>query len=117
MADNAMPTVVCLREYAAKEVSMTNEKNLTAKRATETDSEKPEVPEDFICVDPQQKPMVLQFLASSNQKPLGQILVHLELCLHCREIAANMRKTESSSNPNPPYYSCWDIIPSTNHVV
>ena len=90
-------------------------KHFKAKKATETDSEKPEVPGDFICIDPQQKPMVMEFLANSNQKPSGQVRVHVELCLHCLEIAVNKRKTERLFEPNPLAYSCW-ITPSTNYV-
>lgn len=93
-----------------------NAKNLKVKKATETDSEKAEVPEGFICIDPGQKRMVLKFLDNSNHRPTGQVLVHLKLCLHCREIAAN-KKPELLFEPNPLSYSCWSIIPSTNHVV
>lgn len=93
-----------------------NTKDLKAKEATETDSEKPEVPEDFICIDPQQKPMVMKFLANSDQKPRGQVRVHLELCLHCREIAVNKRKTQRLFEPNPLAYSCREIILPTNYV-
>lgn len=90
--------------------------DLKPKKRTDTESEKPEVPGDFICIDLQQKRMVLEFLGSSYQKPKGQVLVHLKLCLHCREIAANKHKTERLFEPNPLSYSCWDIIPSINHV-
>lgn len=93
-----------------------NAKDLKVKKSTETDSGKPEVPEDFICIDPKQKRMVLEFLDNFNQRPTDQVLVHLKLCLYCREIAAN-KKPELLFEPNPLSYSCWSIIPSTNHVV
>jgi hypothetical protein len=91
-------------------------KDSKAKKANESDSEKPEVPEDFICIDPQQKPMVLQFLSDFNQNLKDEALVHLKLCLHCREIAANLPKIHRSARPKPPYYPCWDIVASSTHV-
>lgn len=67
------------------------------KKGTEFNHEKPEVPEGFICIDPEQKPMVLRALANFTEEVTGQALVHLRLCLHCREIAETMQKAYRSS--------------------
>ena len=53
----------------------------------ENEIKKPEVPEQFICIDPVQKAMVLQAVANFDQELDGPTLAHLDLCLHCCELA------------------------------
>lgn len=93
-----------------------NFQDLTAKEAAQTDSEKPEVPEDFICIDPQQESMVLQFLTTFNQSLREQALVHLKLCLRCRETADTMLDTKRSATTEPQPYLFIDKIVMSDHV-
>ena len=53
----------------------------------ENEPQKPEVPTEFICIDPAQKAMVLQAVANFDQELDGPALAHLDLCLHCCELA------------------------------
>lgn len=62
------------------------------KKQTGMEDEQPEVPEDFICIDPEQKPVVLDFLKGSEQDLKEAALLHLRLCLHCREMAETVLK-------------------------
>lgn len=62
----------------------------------EHEHDKPEVP-DLICIDPTQKMTVLQAFANFNQELKGQVLAHLDLCLHCRELAGSMLASYRSS--------------------
>lgn len=65
-------------------------KEIAKEKATGTDGEQPEVPEDFICIDPPQKPLVFDFLTNFDQDIKELAMLHLRLCLHCREIAATV---------------------------
>ena len=51
---------------------------ITRKQRAETDGEEPEVPEDFSCIDPQQKPLVFDFLNTFDQVIEGVVLAHLQ---------------------------------------
>lgn len=68
------------------------------------DGEQPEVPEDFICIDPEQQPLVFDFLNNSNQDIKETALMHLELCLHCREVAATIIKIKKYLELGPRHY-------------
>lgn len=66
--------------------------------------EKPEVPEDFICIDPEQKPLVFDFLNGFKQDLKEVALLHLRLCLHCREMAATVLKINRYLEPKSGHY-------------
>ncbi len=70
------------------------------KKVAETEGEKPEVPEDFICIDPAEKPLVFDFLTGLKQELAEVALIHLRLCLHCREIATTFLKINNYLEPN-----------------
>jgi len=83
----------------------------------ENEHEKPEVP-DLICIDPAQKTMVLQAFANFNQELKGQVLAHLDLCLHCRELAGSMlanyrslaRQKTNALRPNAQHRRCTNVV-------
>ncbi|HEY0077890.1 MAG TPA: hypothetical protein VGB73_04530 [Pyrinomonadaceae bacterium] len=74
------------------------------KRFAETDSEEPGVPEDFSCIDPPQMPLVFDFLNTSNQDLKEMVLIHLQLCLHCRELAETVLKINRYLEPKSGHY-------------
>jgi hypothetical protein len=94
------------------EMRVMSTKEKVRKKLTGTEAEKPEVPEDFICIDPSQQSLVYGFLKSFNNgfnngfshevKEMAKI--HLRLCLRCREIAAEVLKTDRYSEPKSAYY-------------
>ena len=86
------------------------------KQAPETDSERPEVPDHFTCVDPAQKLMVLHFLSNLDPNLKEQALVHLRLCLHCRDIAAKHLSNLPNESSRPTYTSRVELGIATNHV-
>ncbi|HLL70930.1 MAG TPA: hypothetical protein VK363_05820 [Pyrinomonadaceae bacterium] len=82
---------------------METQKKVRKKHAG-TEAEKPEVPEDFICIDPEQKPLVFDFLNGFKQELKEAALIHLRLCLHCREIAATVLKINRYLEPKSGQY-------------
>lgn len=86
------------------------------RRAAENDSERPEVPEHFTCIDPAQKPMVLSFLENRDPNLKEQAMVHLRLCLHCREIAANYLEQLRKQSSDPVYTLDVNLDVARNHV-
>ncbi|HEX8847748.1 MAG TPA: hypothetical protein VF791_24115 [Pyrinomonadaceae bacterium] len=79
-------------------------KEKVKKKRGGTQDEKPEVPEDFICIDPEQKPLVFDFLNGFKQELKEAALLHLRLCLHCREIAATVLKINRYLEPKSGNY-------------
>lgn len=79
-------------------------KEKVRKKNTGTQAEKPEVPEDFICIDPEQKPLVFDFLNGFEQNLKETVLLHLRLCLHCREIAGTVLKINRYLEPKSGHY-------------
>jgi hypothetical protein len=67
-------------------------RNSTEAEAT---SELPQIPKNFICVDPSQRDLVFDFLADFNQDLKESALTHLRLCLHCRELAHGLLEIKS----------------------
>lgn len=59
------------------------------------DSELPRITGRFICIDPSQRHLVYDFLADFNQGGRESALVHLRLCLHCRELAQALLEIKS----------------------
>ena len=59
----------------------------------------PCVPKDFICVDPERKPLVLDFLMDFRQDLREPAITHIKLCLHCREMAATVLKLNGHVEP------------------
>jgi len=53
----------------------------------ENEPQKPEVPAQYVCIDPAQKAMVLQAVANFDRELDGPVMAHLDLCLHCCELA------------------------------
>jgi len=86
------------------------------KQAPETDSERPEVPDQFTCVDPAQKRMVRLFLSNLDPNLKEQALVHLKLCLHCREFAAKQLNESPKESSNSIYTSRVELDVTPNHV-
>lgn len=79
-------------------------KERVKKKRGGTQDEKPEVPEDFICIDPEQKLLVFDFLNGFKQDVKNIALLHLKLCLHCREIAATVLKINRYLEPKSGHY-------------
>jgi hypothetical protein len=79
-------------------------KEKVKKKRGGTQDEKPEVPEDFICIDPKQQPLVFDFLNGFKQDLKEVALLHLRLCLHCREIAATVLKINKYLEPKSGHY-------------
>lgn len=86
------------------------------RRAAENDSERPEVPENFTCIDPAQKPMVLRFLVKRDPNLKEQAMVHLRLCLHCRDIAAKYLDQLPKESSESVYTSRVDLGVASNKV-
>lgn len=84
------------------------------RRAPEIDSERPEVPEQFTCIDPAQKPMVLLFLSNRDPQLKEQAMVHLRLCLQCREIAAKQLEQLPTKSSKSVYTSHVGLGVTTN---
>lgn len=79
-------------------------KHNSRKKSAETEGEKPEVPEDFICIDPAEKPQVFDFLTGLRQDVAELAFIHLRLCLHCRELAATVLKINKYLEPKLVHY-------------
>lgn len=79
-------------------------KEKVRKKCDGTEAEQPEVPEDFICIDPEQKSLVFDFLNGFNQEVEELAMLHLRLCLYCREIAATHLKINRYLEPKTGYY-------------
>lgn len=86
------------------------------RKAPETDSERPEVPEHFTCIDPAQKPMVLLFLTNHDPNLKEQAMVHLRLCLHCRDIAAKYIEQLPRESSKSVYTSRVDLGVASSHL-
>ena len=71
-------------------------KRRARKRYSETGSEPSQRPENFICVDPSRMSFVFDFLKDFKQDVRDTALMHLRLCLHCREVAATLLKVNRS---------------------
>lgn len=87
------------------------------KEFAETDVEQPEVPEDFICIDPPQQPLVLDYLSNFNQEIKEAALIHLKLCLHCRELAATVLKVNRYLEPKSGQYLHAEITETETEQV
>jgi hypothetical protein len=61
----------------------------------EADSEPPQIPGKFVCIDPAQEHLIYDFLTDFNQDTKESALIHLRLCLHCRELAKAMLEIKS----------------------
>jgi hypothetical protein len=81
----------------------TNEK--VKKRCPETESNPSRLPKNFICIDPAERPVVFDFLKDSTQDQTlkDAALIHLRLCLHCREAAATVLKIKKYLEPKSDY--------------
>jgi hypothetical protein len=76
------------------------EKEKARKKVDETEGDKPEVPGDFICIDPTEKPLVFDFLNGAREDIEEELaLLHIRLCLHCRKIAATLLKARAYLEP------------------
>jgi hypothetical protein len=75
------------------------EKEKTRKKVDQTEGDKPEVPGDFICIDPTEKPLVFDFLNGFKEDIEELALLHLRLCLHCRKLAATLLKARAYLEP------------------
>jgi hypothetical protein len=62
---------------------------------TEADQNLPQIPRKFICIDPTQRHLVVDFLTNFDQDIKELVLTHLRLCLHCREQAQSLLKIKS----------------------
>jgi hypothetical protein len=89
--------------------------NVEVQEAANTDSGKPEVPEDFICIDPDQRIMIFKFFTNFNPSLRAPALAHLRLCLHCREIVETMLDTPHLTT-NPQDYFFIDKVVASDHA-
>lgn len=90
--------------------------NAEMKGGTQTDCEKPEVPEDFICIDPQQRIMVFEFLTNLTPSLKQQALIHLKLCLYCREIAETLLDPQRCLPTEAQYYLFKNRVVASDHI-
>lgn len=81
-----------------------NTKEKVRKKQAGTKAKKPEVPGEFICIDPEQKSLVFDFLNGFKQELKEAALFHLRLCLHCREIAGTVLKINRHLEPESGHY-------------
>lgn len=89
------------------------------KKRSQTEDEKPEVPDDFICIDTSQQPLVFDFLNGLNQEAEEVASIHLRLCLRCREIALIASKINRHLAAKSAYYlhpKQSELASETEHV-
>jgi hypothetical protein len=92
----------CFKIKKGETVMETKEK--VRKKGSGTEDENSEVPEDFTCIDPDQEPLVFDFLNGFKQDLKEKVLLHLRLCLHCSEIAATILKINRYLEPKSGHY-------------
>jgi hypothetical protein len=95
-------------------------KEKVRKRDSGTDSEPSRIPKRFVCIDPARKPLVLDFLMDFKQDLKDAAIMHLRLCLHCREMTTTVLKInrylESKSRQTPQTEETLDEDHHSSHA-
>lgn len=64
----------------------------------------PAIPTDYVCVDPEQGALAFEFFRNLDEGDKEAALVHLRLCLHCREAVATLLKINRYMDPKAEHY-------------
>lgn len=63
-------------------------------------SNKPRLPKPYVCVDPPLTATVFGFLKGRHQEQKENVLIHLRLCLHCREAVTDWLRLNDYLEPD-----------------
>ena len=93
-------------------------KRKVRERYSETGSEPSRIPRNYSCVEPARMSLVFDFLKDFKQDIKEPALMHLRLCLHCREVAVTLLKINRYLEPksrHTPQTEKSEIVDEDHH--